>query len=31
MKLKRMNDIITTIVAYLSVGIRVDKIINIVV
>ena len=31
MKLKRINDITTTIVAYLSVGTRVNKIISIVV
>ena len=30
MKLKRINNVITTIVAYLSVSIRVNKIINIV-
>ena len=31
MKLKRTNDIMTTIVAYLSVNIRVNKIISIIV
>ena len=31
MKLKRINDVTTTIVAYLSIGIRVNKTINIVV
>ena len=31
MKLKRINNVVTTIVVYLSVGIRVDKIISIVV
>ena len=31
MKLKRINDVVTTIVAYLSVSTRVNKIISIVV
>ena len=31
MKLKRTNNVVTTIVAYLSVGIRVNKMISIVV
>ena len=31
MKLKRINDIMTTIVAYLSISIRVNEIISIVV